>query len=349
MVMQKLGRQPARLDSLDLFRLLDTGSGGHVSDPERVEAFLAKVRGPLSEALSAESTVHGWRTQLLFGSLVVALDACVLLFTVDHGEMFADGDDVKPPDFLLVLRDGRRMLVDVKSVPPKRPTGPLRVSASEMDGLRRFADLLGGELFIAGLFTAMGEWVLVPAGAFELDERGRYAVDLLRAFQTSEMSALGDVMLGVVPPLRFDLVPAVSEPHQVGPDGTASFTIGAVELRVGGQLMVEEAERKLAMFLLRFSQWPSREDAEVDGSTLRRVSVVCEPEEPTHGQGFEIVGKLSSMYTRWFYAATSDPDGGVSALDTSVEPGVLPALLPADFSSPRLPLWRFTLIPQPAG
>jgi len=37
----------------------------------------------------------------------------------------------------------------------------------------------------------------------------------------------------------------------------------------------------------------------------------------------------------------------VSALQMSVEPGVLPALLPADFASSRLPLWRFTLVPQP--
>lgn len=346
--MRKIGRQPARLDALDLFRQLDAGSGGPVSDPARIEAFLAQVRGPLSEALSTESTVHGWRTQALFGSLVVALDACELLVTVDAGEVFADDSiNVKPPDFLLVLRDGRRLLVDVKSIPPKKPTGPLRVSATEMAGLARYAELVGGELFIAGLFTAMGEWVLVPASAFELDRNGRYAVDLQRAFQTSEMSLLGDVMLGIVPPLRFDLLPDESKPHDVAPDGVASFTIGAVELWVGEQLMVDEAERKLAMFLLWFNRWAGRQETDLDGATLRRVSFICEPEETTPGQGFEIVGKLSSMYTRWFDATTSDDKGAVSALQMPVEPGVLPALLPADFSSPRLPLWRFTLVAQP--
>src|SRR4051794_13290040 len=104
MVMRKLGRQPARLDTLDLFRQLDAGTGP-INDPARVEAFLSEVRAPLSQALSTDSTVHGWRAQALFASLVVALDGCELLFTVDSGEVFVDGDDVKPPDYLLVLRD----------------------------------------------------------------------------------------------------------------------------------------------------------------------------------------------------------------------------------------------------
>lgn len=345
--MRKLGRQPARLDSLELFRQLDVGGVGHLSDPARVEAFLAAVREPLSQALSTESTVHGWRTQALFGSLVVALDGCELLMTIDSGEVFVDGDDVKPPDYLLVLRDGRRLLVEVKSVASSNPMAPVRLSGAEMAGLRRFADLTGAELFVACLFRAIGEWALVPAGAFEPDERGRYAVEVLRAFQTSEMSALGDVMLGVVPPLRFDVLPDQSKPHYVAPDGMAHFTIGAVELRIGDELMVDETERKLAMFLLWFNQWQSRQEADVDGTTLRRVSFICEPEERTPGQGFEIVGKLSSMYTRWFDTATRDGDGRVSALQMAVEPGILPALLPADFASPRLPLWRFTLTTQP--
>lgn len=311
-----------------------------------MEAFLSQVREPLSQALSTESTVHGWRTQSLFGSLVVALDGCELLFTVDSGDVFVDGDDVKPADFLLVLRDGRRILVEVKTIPPGKPTGPLRLSRAEMAGLRRFANLVGAELFIAGLFTAIGEWVLVPGGAFEVDDDGRYYVDLLRAFQASEMNALGDVTLGVVPPLRLDLLPDSSRPHQVESDRRAVFTVGAVELRVGDQVMVEPQERRLAMFLLWFNHWTFRQDAEVDGRTLRRVSFVCEPEEPTPEQGFEIVGSLSSMYTRWFDLVTRDEDGSVASLEMRAEPGVLPSLLPANFSSPRLPLWRFTLVPQ---
>ena len=173
---------------------------------------------------------------------------------------------------MLVLRNGRRLLVDVKSVPPNKLEGPLHVSGAEMDGLRRFATLVGCELHIAGLFSAIGEWVLVPAGAFVANEHGRYDVDMLRAFQTNEMSALGDVMLGVIPPLRLDVVPDKSKLHEISPDGTASFTVGAVELSVGGQQMVEEAERKLAMFLLWFNQWTSRQEADVDGRTLRRVA-----------------------------------------------------------------------------
>jgi len=97
------------------------------------------------------------------------------------------------------------------------------------------------------------------------------------------------------------------------------------------------------------SKWISRQEVEVDGKTLRRISFVCEPDETTPGQGFEIVGKLSSMYTRWFDIATRDNQGKTSALQMPVQPGVLPALLPANFRSPRLPLWRFTITAQPVA
>jgi hypothetical protein len=345
--LRKLRRQPARFDSLDLFRQLDTPSGGAISDPARIEAVFAQICGPLSQALSTESTVQGWRTQALFGSLVVALDGCELLLSVDSGEMFTEGEEIKPPDFLLVLRDGRRLLVEVKGVPPSKPTGSLRLPAKEMRGLQRFSDLMGIDLFVAGFLAAFREWVLVPSSAFEVDPSGRYVVDVRRAFQTNEMAALGDVMLGVVPPIRLDLLPNESVAHDVAPDGTARFTIEKAELRIGGQLMVEKAERRLAMFLLRFNQWAGREEQEIDGSTIRRLSFVCEPEQRASGHEFEIVGKLSSMYTRWFDEATCNDKGEILALQTSVEPGVLPALLPVDFTSANLPLWRFTLLAQP--
>lgn len=345
MVIRKLARDPARLDALDLFRQLDVGSTTAVGDPERVERFLATIREPLQQALSTDSTVHGSRAQALFGSLVVALDGCELLLQLDSGEVFANGDDVKAGDFLVVLRDGRRLMVEVKSLGPRNQVGPLRLSAAEMAGLRRFADLIGAEPFVAGLFSALGEWALVPADAFGVDEHGRLAVDLFGAMQASEMNALGDVMLGVVPPVQLDLLPDKSEPRDVDADGVAHFTIGAAELRVGGELMVDDDERRLAMFLLRFNQWPGREGSEVDGRTLLRLSLVCEPEERSPGQRFEIIGRLSSMYTRWFDQTTRGPDGQVTSLQMTVEPGILPTLVPSDFKSARLPLWRFEVKP----
>lgn len=67
------------------------------------------------------------------------------------------------------------------------------------------------------------------------------------------------------------------------------------------------------------------------------------PSEPVPGQPFEIVGSLSSMYSNWFDLATRDQDGNVLALDTEV---VLPTLLPHDWESDELRLWRLKVQPK---
>ncbi|SFU07348.1 hypothetical protein SAMN05660657_05378 [Geodermatophilus amargosae] len=345
MVLRKLKRSPAKLDGLELFRQLDDGGQTPLRDPARLDAVLQQVGEGVQEALAAPSTVHGWRAQALFASLVVALDGCELLMTLDSGEVFVDGDDVKLPDYLLVLRDGRRLLVEVKNVAPTKPTGPVTMSAAEMNGLRRFRGLHGGEVHVACLFSTLGQWALVPADAFGRDERGRYVLGLEAALMANRLSeTLGDVMVGLVPPLRLDLIADPSKPRHVAADGEAQFELGEVQLWAGGQQMVEEDESRLAMFLLRFGSWPAQQEADLDGDLLRKMSLVCAPEEPTPGQGFEIIGNLSSMFARWFEAATRDGDE-LLGLQVPVDPGVLRDLLPAEFSSPRLPLWRFRLVP----
>ncbi len=345
MVLRKMKRSPAKLDGLELFRQLDEGGDTPLRDPARLDAVLQQVGEGVREALAAPSTVHGWRAQALFASVVVALDGCQLLMTLDSGEVFIDGEDVKLPDYLLVLRDGRRLLVEVKNVPPTKPAGPVTMSAAEMNGLRRFGGLHGGELHVACLFSALGRWALVPVDAFGRDEQGRYALGVEAALKADRLSETLDVvMVGLVPPLRLDLIADPSKPRHVAADGETQFEVGGVQLWAGGQRMVEEDESRLAMFLLRFGSWPVQQEADVDGHLLRKVSFICAPEEPTPGQGFEVIGTLSSMFARWFDAATRDGDE-LLGLQMPVDPGVLRDLLPAAFGSPRLPLWRFPLVP----
>ena len=78
---------------------------------------------------------------------------------------------------------------------------------------------------------------------------------------------------------------------------------------------------------------------------LRTVSFVASPADAVSNQEFQIVGRLSSMYTRWFSQATSD-GASVTALQVPVEPGALKSIIPYDFDSDRLRMWRFNLQPR---
>lgn len=140
--MQKLGRSPEKLEPLEMFRRLDQPSRSRINEGTRIDAVMARAAAGLQTALDTPSTVHGWRAQSMFESLVVALDGCELLTTVDHGQIFYDGDPIKPADLFVVLRDRRRLLIDVKSLPPNKHRGEVTLSAAEWRGLQRFGDLM---------------------------------------------------------------------------------------------------------------------------------------------------------------------------------------------------------------
>jgi hypothetical protein len=65
--------------------------------------------------------------------------------------------------------------------------------------------------------------------------------------------------------------------------------------------------------------------------------VLLPPED--HGQGFEFVGTLSSLFSSMFLSSTSDRDR-VSRLGINVVGGSLRSLIPDDYHSDTFPLWR---------
>src|SRR3954469_10453183 len=58
-------------------------------------------------------------------------------------------ENVLVPDFLVVLRDGRRLLVEVKSHFQEPPTEDFTISPGALDGLQRYASLVGAQLYFA--------------------------------------------------------------------------------------------------------------------------------------------------------------------------------------------------------
>jgi hypothetical protein len=58
---KKVGREPQKLETLNLFSMLQPGKEGSLNDPASRQSFLAQVDSGLTNALSSESTLHGIR------------------------------------------------------------------------------------------------------------------------------------------------------------------------------------------------------------------------------------------------------------------------------------------------
>jgi hypothetical protein len=68
------------------------------------------------------------------------------------------------------------------------------------------------------------------------------------------------------------------------------------------------------------------------------------PEDINPGQGFEIIGSLSSLYSQVYNSLTLE-EGRVSRLNVN-EPMSLAPVIPKDLKKKQLAMWRFILQPN---
>jgi hypothetical protein len=98
------------------------------------------------------------------------------------------------------------------------------------------------------------------------------------------------------------------------------------------------------MWFMLYGDWEEEETAEITGGELVGVDFVRTPPED-HSQGFELVGTLSGLFSSMYLSSTSDADR-VTRLGISVVGGSLGSLIPEDYQSDELPLWRFHQAPE---
>jgi hypothetical protein len=336
------------LDGLDLYRRLDRLDRERaVNDSVRVNTVIDELHQGLAKALSTPTVVRGWRAQALFASMVAALDGCKMLTQVDLGEIFVDGDPVKAPDFFLHLRNGSRILVDVKHVAaePNASRFQAKFSASEIARLRTFGELYGAEVYLALYFSSIPIWSLVSIDDLAPGPGGGWRITLEDAMMQNKLVVLNDSLIGVKYPLELIICPDPLAPNWVDHDGKANFTIGAVEIRAGGREVRSEEGKRIAWFLMMNGDWLATDHATVEDSKLVNLTWRAQPEHVADSrQQFEFIGWLSSMYARQFESNTTGP-AGVTGLDIRTEPGSLTSLIPHDYQSDDLQIWRFRIHP----
>ncbi|MBF0724052.1 hypothetical protein [Sanguibacter inulinus] len=346
MSLEKLPRNAA-MDGIDLYRRLDTSARDtEIADPARVDAVVGDIRATLLRDLRVESTVNGWRTQALFASLIASLDSCNLMTFVDTGDIYFDGDSVKAPDYFLSLKDGRRLLVDVKAVRGPRKASldeAVKFSASEVRRLRRFGELYGVDVFLAIYHSEMFIWSLVSIDDLDRGVGGGFRISLHDCIMLNQFSILGDVQVGSEFPIEMVIRSDGEKWRDVGDDGRIEFTIGAVDFFVASEPLVLRHEKSLAYFLMMYGGWDVDRVDSVSEEGVVEIRFSALPEERDLAP--QMHGPLSTMHSRRYDLATKT-SLGVVALDVQEGLGDFEALLPQDYQSITFPIWRFVLKPN---
>ena len=104
-------------------------------------------------------------------------------------------------------------------------------------------------------------------------------------------------------------------------------------------------EWNLAIWFMLYGDWEEDATAEITDGELIAVNFTRTPQEDHH-QEFEFVGTLSGLFSSMYLSSTSDADR-VTRLGIKVVGGSLGSLIPDDYESDTLPLWRIHQIQGP--
>lgn len=358
---QRVDAHPAAADALELAARLAVQDGRGLAeflargaDPAAIQHALDQARSPVR--------MHGRRAEEMFGYVVAALGAAEAVKREDAGALLVrDGVRVAVPDFRLVLRDRREVLVEVKNWHRAGVDTPVRLSRSYLGALAAYGDLFARPVYVAVYWSRWRVWSLHPVA--ELLDAAARAVPLtfLHAVPASHMALLGDESLATVFPLTLRLEVAAERRGGDAGNTTYAITVRQVRYLARGTELLDRTERRIAWNFMLHGRWGETGPTPVmDGDNLTAIEVVFRPHDVPSGDdahpadaspGFAIVAAASSLASAQFDAATTH-GGEITRihLDRVPEPPHVAAAPPTrgpGRSTAGLPLWRFRLEPRP--
>lgn len=345
--MKKVGREPQKLETLNLFSVLQSGDGKTIYNPENRESFLSQVDAGLTQALGSEATLHGIRVQSLFRGMVANLDSVRLLKEEDNGDCYyTSDDDLLVPDFRVVMEKGQALLIETKNHFSKDPLRRYKIRTSDVDALARYADLVGTLLRFAIYWAPWNQWTLNDPTRFARGDKYAH-IDFFQAMKENEMASLGDYAIGTVYPLTLRLIADMNRPREILPNGRVSMWIAGYEIWAGEILLEDKTERNIAFYLMMYGKWRydgGQIEFDSDGLPIAAMHTVF-PEELTPNEGFEIIGSVSSLDSQVYNFLTLEENGRVTRLNVQ-EPSSIAPVIPRDLQKKQLPMWRFILQPN---
>lgn len=342
--MKRLNRNPEKFEILKLLKAFGKKEGYSFKDKHNGKRFSDMLESAFDKAKANPAILHGLRVESMFEYIAVSLNKCAVVKHEDDGEIYVNGQNVIPPDFLIILKTGQEFFVEVKNYYQTNPVAPYRLKAGYLDKLQRYSSIFTKELKIAIYWTRWNIWTLTDISALKLEDN-TYSLSMPDAIKGNEMSLLGDAWIGTTPPLTLKVLTDTTQPRFVDEKGKVKFTIGSVELYCGDTRIDDDKEMSLAFYFMLFGDWYEKSPAEIEGNQLISLSFIFEPPERTTEQGFDMIGSLSGMVSRHFSAVTA-PEGDVIKLSPRQEPEFFRIELPSNCKGKYLKLWCFRLMPM---
>jgi len=344
--MERLKRNPEKFEVIDLFTAMGREHGYKLHVEEDAQDFIKRVGDSLKESKNNDSLVHGKRVESLFGYVAAALGACKLIKQEDSGEAFLDDKDMIPPDYKVILESGEQLFIEVKNCHFPNINSFYPINKSYMEKVSKYADLHDIPLLFAVYFSRFNKWFLLSKEGL-IEQKKRYAVNFLHAMTQNQMSLIGDRMIGTLPKLSFELLADPEQESTIDEHGQAKFVIGNIKLFCNDDEITDDIERNIAFYLMCYGTWPEQEEEGIfDGGDFLGVRYTLIPESLPEGQEFATIGDLSSMISA-AYAQKTVYEKKVVAVDTDVSPRVFGVNIPKGYKGDKLPLWQFSIKPNP--
>jgi hypothetical protein len=334
-------------EAMALFDRLGLSTDFDLRDEDGVRKFLDRIEALVREGKARTTLLHGRRVESMFRFVAASLRQCVLIKDEDAGEVFVSSDSdeqVMPSDYMLVLRTGDRILVEVKN---HHDVDPWRIRTRDLRALERYANLAGHPLYIAIFWSPLRLWTLVPARVLTV-LGDKASVDLSTAARATHMSALlGDFILATKYPLTLRIRADPTRPHAIRPDGHGELTIAAVEVLCAGRLIEADLELTIAWLCMFHGSWDtSGWHLERTGDQIDYLDLEFSPERVDEQSGpMEMHAFMSTMISRQYDGMTLQ-DEQVTRLRADGVPDRLGIEIPDDFEGQVLKLWRLNIAPN---
>ena len=256
-------------------------------------------------------------------------------------------DQFQAPDFRVVLNDGTQWLIEVKNFYDAEPGRQVfSVTAEYLARLQRYANVLRCPLKLAIYWARWRMWALIEPTDLQ-PQNGKLSIDMFKAARLNQLAALGDRTIGTTPPLKFRMLADTNKPREVKDNGEVPFTIADVAFYSDEKEITDPAEQQIAWMLADLGDWQCDGPlAQISEGKLDAIEMLWTPRERANpNENFEMIGTLSTMFSR-HYATQTLSEQGVVQTEAEVVPDWFSPLVASNLASKALPLWRFILQPN---
>lgn len=277
----------------------------------------------------------------MFAYVAGALGQCNLIKQEDSGGLLLTSDDnINIPDYRIILKSGEAFFVEVKNCDKKKIT----FKSEYIEKLNNYALLNNNPLKVAVYWRKLKIWTLISSEKLIFHEK-KCELKIDQALAFSEMASLGDCMIGTRTPLRLRLNADPIKSSFIDENGQCQFTIFSVGIYSQNILIEDSIESNIAFQLIMAGHWSESEDVVIKNNKISYIEFTYETEIPNEGQGFSIIGNLSSIISSKYDSSTI-LDGKIERLSPESSPEKFGILIPDSYQGKYLPLWRFVLQPN---